>query len=279
MAFTFAEKMERSKGNLMIVDALNLGFRWMHSGKTKFVDEYLATVASIANSYECAQIVIAADHGSSTFRKALSPAYKQNRKDKYEAQSEADKAKFAAFFEEYERTLTALEERYTVFRFKGVEADDIAAYIVQNRLKYGIDQIWLISSDKDWDLLIDPNVSRFSYVTRKEITANNWHEHYEVEMDDYISFKCLVGDAGDGIEGIPSIGPKRAADLIKQYGSALDIYDLVPLPGKYKYIEQLNKHADRILLNYELMDLRTYCEEAIGAENVATINARMLRED
>ena len=37
----------------------------------------------------------------------------------------------------------------------------------------------VISSDKDWDLLIDENISRFSTVTRKETTIDNWDEHYD----------------------------------------------------------------------------------------------------
>ena len=32
----------------------------------------------------------------------------------------------------------------------------------------------------------------------------------------------------------------------------------------YKYIQELNKYPDLILRNYELMDLLTHCDEAIG---------------
>ena len=279
MSFTFAEKMERSKNNLMIVDALNLAFRWKHSGKLKFVDEYLATVASLAASYECSQIVIAADQGSSSYRLNLDPDYKCSRKEKYKNQTEEEKESFKKFMEEFERVLVALAERYAVFRFQGVEADDIAAYVVQNRLKYKNDQIWLISSDGDWDLLVDDKVSRFSYVSRKEFTARNWSDHYDVPIKHFISYKCLMGDKGDDVMGIPGVGPKRAVSLIKEHGSALDIFDSVPLPGKYAYIKKLNQWADRLPLNYELMDLVTYCEVAIGAENTAVIDSRMLNED
>lgn len=275
MAKSFADMTERSEGSLMVVDALNLAFRWKHAGKTKFKEEYLGVVASIANSYKCKRTVIAADQGSSSYRKLIDPEYKQNRKDKYEAQTEAEKQAFAEFFEEYENTLRELEKYYTVFRFQGVEADDIAAYIVKNRRKYETDQIWLISTDRDWDLLIQPDVSRFSYITRKETTWNNWHEHYEVEPDDYVSYKCLVGDTGDNIQGIPGVGPKRAASLIKMYGSALDMMDMAPLPGKYKYIQSLNENICRLLVNYELMDLISFCEDAIGAENLSAIDEGM----
>jgi DNA polymerase-1 len=73
----------------------------------------------------------------------------------------------------------------------------------------------------------------------------------------------LTGDKGDNVDGIPGIGPKRATDLIHQYGSAFDIYDAIPLEGKYKYIQALNESGDLILQNYKMMDLITYCDEAI----------------
>ena len=60
-----------------------------------------------------------------------------------------------------------------MLRYEGVEADDIAAHIVRYKEHYGANKIWLISSDRDWDLMIGPKVSRFSYVTRKEITNEN----------------------------------------------------------------------------------------------------------
>jgi DNA polymerase-1 len=91
----------------------------------------------------------------------------------------------------------------------------------------------------------------------------NWEEFHDFPIEEYISFKVLTGDKGDNIDGIPGIGPKRASELIHAYGSAFDIYDNTPLDGKYKYIQNLNDNADLILINYELMDLLSYCEEAI----------------
>ena len=92
---------------------------------------------------------------------------------------------------------------------------------------------------------------------------------------EYISLKCLTGDKGDNVPGIPGIGPKRALGLIKEYGDAISIYDNVPIPGKYKYIESLNENYEQIIQNYELMDLVTYCDDAIGADNISVIRGIM----
>lgn len=277
MAFNFNDKLiNENPNNTLIVDALNLAFRWKHQGRTDFRYDFQRTVESLAKSYDCERLIIAADWGSSTYRREISPDYKQNRKDKFAEQTEEERIAFEEFFEEFEASLEVLDESgYTVLRYKGVEADDIAAHLVKEKEKYGFEFIWLISSDRDWDLLIQENVGRFSYVTRKEVTLNNWHEHYDVSPEEYISLKCLTGDKGDNVPGIPGIGPKRAQQLIEQYGDAMSIYDQIPLPGKYKYIQALNENAEQILQNYELMDLISFCDDAIGADNLADIERRI----
>ena len=73
-----------------------------------------------------------------------------------------------------------------------------------------------------------------------------------------------MGDKGDNVPGVDGVGIKRAETLVKQYGSAYDIYATLPIDSKYKYIQNLNAFKERLLTNYELMDLETYCEDAIG---------------
>lgn len=265
MSKTFQEINEQ-ENNLLIVDSLNLAFRWAHSGATDFAEDYKRTVESLKKSYKAKWVIIAADQGSSSYRKSIYPEYKQNRKEKYENQTEEEANKFAIFFEDYQATLDHFRTttNYPVIQFPGTEADDIAAYIVSIRKEMPIDHTWLISTDRDYDLLIDEDVSRFSYVTRKEVTNNNWESHYDFPKESYISIKCLMGDTGDNVFGVEGIGPKRAQALVEEYGSALDIVASLPIASKYKYIQALNKSGDRIMLNYQLMDLVTFCHEALG---------------
>ena len=277
MAITFSNLGNPiQNGNLLIVDSLNIAFRWKHQGVTDFKYDYVRTVESLAKSYNAGNIIITAD-GGSTYRKDILPTYKANRKEKYAEQTPQEEKEFAMFMAEFSNTLTLLKEKYPVFQFKGVEADDIAAYISMNLDKYGLDDCWMVSSDKDWDLLINDRVSRFSTVTRKETTVHNWDEHYDFEIPDYITFKCLTGDKGDNVPGIPGVGPKRAVQLMEQYGDVFDIYDACPIEGKYKYIQSLNENAEQLLINVELMDLVTYSEQAIGEQNIEVINSTLKR--
>ena len=275
---TFNQLTTPEPNSLAIVDSLNLAFRYKHTKAVDFAVDYMKTVQSLQRSYKCNKLIIAGDMGSSTYRKNLSPIYKQNRKDKYENQTEEEAAECEAFFAEVQDILTAYSDAgtYPVARFPGVEADDIAAYIVSKRRRYQLAQIWLISSDRDWSLLVDEGVSQFSYVTRKEFTVDNWSEHYEFTRDEYISIKCLMGDSGDNVLGVPGIGPKRALQLVQEYGSTYDIIAALPITSKYKYISALNTFGgDNLMLNYRLMDLITYCEEAIGEENCKKLDKMM----
>ena len=255
-------------GNLLIVDGLNVAFRWKHQNILDFKYDYIRTIESLAKSYNAGTIIVCADGGSS-YRKEIYPEYKANRKERFADQTEQEAKEFEMFMAEFSDTLTLIKKKYPVFHFRGVEADDIAAYITQSA-EY--DDCWLISSDKDWDLLISDKVSRFSTVTRKETTVHNWDEHYDFEIDDYITFKCLTGDKGDNVPGVPGVGPKRAVQLMEQYGTVFDIYDACPIDGRYKYIQAVNENAEQLLMNVELMDLVTYCEDAIGEENKEVIN-------
>ena len=264
MDFVEAKGYNRDKfNNLMIVDGLNLAFRYKYANQKNFSDAYIKTVQSLGTSYQARDIIILGD-GGSTYRENIYPEYKASRKEMRKNQTQEEEENFKEFLNEFNNTFNSLsEEGYVTLRYKGVEADDIAAYLV-NKYKNDYDHIWLISSDKDWDLLIDKNVSRFSYVTRKEITLDNWSEHYDYPVEDHISIKVLTGDKGDDIPGVDGIGPKRAISLVSTYGCAYDIYSALPIKSKYKHIQNLNTFGDNLLLNYKLMDLLTYCNDALG---------------
>ena len=65
MVKTFKQLVERDEDRILIIDAFYLGFRWKHQGREDFKDEYIKTVESFANSYNCGTILITADLGSS----------------------------------------------------------------------------------------------------------------------------------------------------------------------------------------------------------------------
>lgn len=273
MSKLFSQVSENEEFTVLIVDCLNMAFRFRD--QSDYLDKYVAMVDSLKRSYKAHKVILACDSGSSSYRKNIYPDYKQNRKDRFDQQTDEEKLAFERFFTEFNRTMEYCksEDRYTLFRFDKCEADDIAAYIVKYRKRWNIQKIVLISSDKDYDLLIQPDVMRFSYVTRKEVTWDNWNEHYDYQPEDHISIKCLVGDSGDNIPGVPGVGPKKAQTLVTEFGSTYDIIASMPIASRYKYIQNLNEFgAAALMLNYKLMDLLEFSEEALGETNCNTIN-------
>lgn len=270
----FSKLMEKDKNSILVVDAMNLSFRWKHSGAEYFSEDFYTTVISLANSYKCNKIIITADHRGSWYRNKIFPEYKANRAKLRENQTKEEKEAFKMFIEEYEETLKFLEvQGLLVLRYEKTEADDIAAYITKILPEY---KIWLISTDHDWDLLLNKNVNRWAYTTRKEFRYDNWYEHKDVSPEMYITQKCLMGDKGDNIPGVVQIGPKRAATIIEDYGDIFDIYDSLPINSHYKYIENLNNSKDILLLNHQLMDLLTFCNDALGEKACKDISTKVM---
>jgi len=268
MGKDFIKKSKYS--NLLIIDGLNLAFRYKYANKKDFAPLYVKTVQSLAKSYDAKKVIVLGD-GGSFYREALYPDYKGNRKALRAKQTQQEADEFQDFLEEFGVAFELLNLQYNTFRFKGVEADDIAAYLV----KYYSDNYehtWLISSDADWKLMIADNVSQFAYTSRKEFTLENWDTHHDYPIDQHISIKVLMGDKGDNVPGVEGIGEKRACTLLKEYETAYDVYANLPIASKYKYIQNLNNFGDKLLLNYDLMDLLTTCEEAVGKENIEKIN-------
>jgi len=261
----------RGADNLMLVDGLNLAFRYKHKKTRNFASDYVRTVSSLATSYLADKVIIHVDQGQSSYRKAIDPEYKGNRKEMRANQTEQDKEDFKLFFDDFNAAIDLCATLWPIVRYQGVEADDTIAYVASNTDH----ETWIISTDKDLDQLVNKKVNRFSYVTRKEVRDNNFFETYGCTPEEYITLKVLMGDKGDNVMGIPLVGPKRAIALLREYGSAMDLLDQVPLTGKQKFISNINEYSDRIMINYELMDLVSYQEEAIGADNLLDLQGIM----
>ena len=260
----------KAGNNLLIVDGMNLSFRFKHRGLTEFATDYLKTINSFAKSYSCKDIVCLTDFKGSKYRKELYPEYKGNRD--YSNQTEQEKEQAEAFFEGYGRALELIDKSPVhLLKFPGIEADDVATYLVQ-ALEEQYDNIWLISTDRDWDELLSPTVHRFSFANRKEwFVANFFEDHGCDDPEQYVMLKCLQGDLSDGIRGVEGIGVKRAYNIIRNYETMHDLIDDLPLSGNQKFIQNLNASEDLLLRNLELMDLRTFSGEIIASTDMAAL--------
>lgn len=260
-----AEEEMASRRNLMIVDGTNLGFRFKKDMVKPIASSFTNTINSLGQSYEARDIIVLGDKGKSIFRTDIFPEYKGNRDEKYANRTEEEVAADKQFFEYLSDAFDLISTTHPTFRIRGIEADDMAGFIIQC-IGSHYDHIWLISTDGDWDTLLAPNISRFSFTTRKEYYLRDMFDHHNVDtVEQFISLKAIMGDLGDNIRGVEGIGAKRGYNIIREHGSALDIIDAIPLPGKQKFIQNLNASAELIERNLMLVDLPTYCVDAVAA--------------
>lgn len=260
------DKVQFEDENLMIVDGTNLSFRYKHRGSKNFKEDFLKTVQSLARSYAAKHVLVLFDSHGSDYRKDIYPDYKGDRKEKYANQTEAEKQEAMAFFEALDDCIAYISQYYPTIHCRGVEADDIAAYAKQ-LLSDNYERIWLISTDKDWDQLLDQFTHRFSFVTRVEYTLDNFYDTKKVDNpQQWAMLKAIMGGK-DNIKGIQDIAQTRGYGIIRNYDNFLDLIDDLPLDGKAAYIRRLNDSAELLMLNYQLTDLQEFCVQAIGHKN------------
>jgi len=103
----------------------------------------------------------------------------------------------------------------------GYEADDIIGALAKQAEKQGF-EVYMVTPDKDYGQLVSKNIkiykppyqgSEHEILGPKEVC-----EKWGIEkVEQVIDFLGLMGDAVDNIPGIPGIGEKTAAKLLKEY--------------------------------------------------------------
>jgi len=246
--------------NLLIIDANNLSYRWLQRPNYgSFGADFIRTIQSLAKSYEAARTIVCFDFGKSYYRMDMHEEYKGTRK---KPQEEEEVKKYEEFFAVLNDLPDQLDEE--VLKFRGVEADDILAWITQN-ISDRYDHTWVVSSDRDLYQLVDKNVSIFNIFGRKEVTIDTLRDDFEVTPSEYMLSRIIEGDKSDNIIGIEGIGPKRAQGLAREYKTLDSLLEALPIKGRSKYITNLNAGADTLIRNEKLINLKKYCVEAITA--------------
>jgi len=150
------------------------------------------------------------------------PTYRHEALESYQSGREFD--------DELLEQLALLPQLVAAFGFAygkaaGYEADDFLAAAVAAEEKRGGTAVVATSDRDSFQLasdrttIIQPvrGVSELARVGPVEV-----RERYGVEPAQVIDFIALRGDPSDRLPGAPGVGPKKAADLLRQYGSLED---------------------------------------------------------
>ena len=144
----------------------------------------------------------------------------------------------------------------------GLEADDILGTLAKRAQKEGVD-VALVSGDRDLLQIATDQIkiripkTKGARTEVEDYYAADVEARYGVTPQGFIDLKALMGDASDNIPGVPKVGEKTAAELMKQFGS---------LDGIYAHVEEVTKKAVResLIANKDL----AYLSRTLAAINV-----------
>src|SRR5947207_361512 len=179
------------------------------------------------------------------FRKELYPDYKANRQ-----------ATPADLEPQEERILRIVKDAgIPVFAQRGMEADDIIATMARRLCDQGWD-IVVVSKDKDLRQIINDCTKLYDVQSDTFTDAARMETDCGYGPNKAIDVQTLMGDAIDNVPGIPGVGEKTAAKLIKKYGTAEAVLthldELTP-----KMRENFEKFGDRLSTARKLVTLKT----------------------
>lgn len=142
-----------------------------------------------------------------------------------------------------------------ILELEGYEADDIIGTLALKAAGKGYD-VYMMTPDKDFGQIVRDNIwlykpaymgNSVDILGPKEVC-----EKWDIaNVSQVIDILGLQGDTSDNIPGIPGVGPKTAADLIKQFGTVEEVVkNSDKLKGKLK--ERVIEFGEQALLSKQL---------------------------
>jgi len=219
---------------------------------TKATYIFTMAVLGLIEKYRPDMLVVAMDSKAPTFRSELFAEYKAHRPPMPED--------MPVQIGRIEQVLDAL--RIPILRVDGFEADDIIGTLARRASADGID-VRICSKDKDLLQLLDARVSAFDMKTGQVTDAEAMRREWGIGPEHIVDCLALEGDTADNVPGVPLIGPKTAAELIRTYGDLDNLYAHVDeIPGKRG--ENLRNSKDLAYLSRKLVTLD--CDVPIEAD-------------
>src|SRR5262245_20358808 len=137
----------------------------------------------------------------------------------------------------------------------GYEADDLIATYARLAKAAGAD-VTIVSSDKDLMQLVNDRVKMFDPIKNRPIGAAEVEEKFGVGPDKVVEVQALAGDSTDNVPGVPGIGVKTAAELIKTYGDVENLLAHAAEIKQPKRREALVQNAEKARISRQLVLLK-----------------------
>ncbi|TXH30033.1 MAG: DNA polymerase I, partial [Cyclobacteriaceae bacterium] len=208
------------------------------------------TLLEVIQKQKPTHIAVAFDTSAPTFRDEIFTEYKATRQETPE---------------DIRSGLPIVKEilkgfNIPILALDGYEADDIIGTLAKRAEREGF-EVFMMTPDKDFGQLVTDKIKLYkpAYMGNavdilgpKEVC-----EKWDIEdVSQVIDILGLQGDASDNIPGIPGVGPKTAADLLKKYKTVEGVVaHAAELKGKQK--ERVEQFGDQAILSKKLATIIT----------------------
>ncbi len=239
---------------LLIVDGHAYAYRAFHAIRelrspggqpTNAIFGFVKMLEKMRQAVQPTHLIVVWDGGLSAERLAALPDYKAQRPEM--------PADLRPQLDEIESFLAAAE--IASQRADGVEADDYIATLAR-RAAEGWNVV-IASSDKDFMQLVS---TRIGLLNPNDKTGTIWGREQVfaktgVEPEQVADWLALMGDAVDNIPGVPGVGPKTAAELLKQFGSVENLLARLDEVKSEKLQQSLRDATAAVVRNQKLVRL------------------------
>ena len=170
--------------------------------------------------HEPRAVVLCFGPDAAAYRTELYPAYHAEREEAMPDELPAPVRRRAGpFFEAF---------GWTVATSADLEADDLLGTLARREAEAG-GRALIMTGDRDMYQCAAPGVTVLYVRTggkgAEEVDPDGVRERYGVDPEQVPDFIALRGDPSDGLPGAKGVGPKKAAELLREHGSLEAILD------------------------------------------------------
>lgn len=178
----------------------------------KFIEHACVMLANTMDKLDVRRMAVVCDSTEHSLRCDVYPKYKAERKP----HTPVFAAQAPRFFDALRDVSVAVIER------SRYEADDLIATL--NGQEAGTQYV-VVSSDKDLLACLGDRTRYFDPMKAIEVTRADVVAKYGIQPGEMYDYIGLVGDTSDGIPGVPGIGPKTAASILRDFGTLDEVYN------------------------------------------------------
>ena len=215
----------------------------------------------LLNDVKPDHVLVAFDAGKTTFRNNMYADYKGGRQ-----KTPGELSEQLPYIQELLHDLGI-----STYELENYEADDIIGTFSRIGEENGFD-VTIVTGDKDLTQLATEKttvmVTKSGVMNLEAYTPEHMKEVNGVTPTEFIDMKALMGDNSDNYPGVTKVGPKKASQLVQEYGSVENLYDHIDEMKQSKLKENLLSDKDKALLGKKLATIDCQTPVTIGIDNI-----------